>query len=257
MCASCSAFRSRLSSSLGVALVDRRRAAAAEPQLLALAARRRACADRRDRADARRDGRALVRRRRRLHQDRADPGRDLRAASSSAIRSALPMMVAIVIATAGVVVMSLQARRHDRRHQADARSGSSPAACSRSRRSAIAARSSRSTMPDFVMAATFTLACGLVLQAALLTAYLALRDRAVLARDRGAMAAARCSRASWARSPRSSGFSPSRSRPPRACARSRWSRCCSRRRSRLHLQAADQRARRRRHGDDRDRRDRC
>ena len=34
---------------------------------------------------------------------------------------------------------------------------------------------------DFVMAATFTLACGLVLQAALLTVYLALRDRAVLA----------------------------------------------------------------------------
>ena len=33
---------------------------------------------------------------------------------------------------------------------------------------------------SFVMAATFTLACGLVLQAALLTAWLALRDRAVL-----------------------------------------------------------------------------
>ena len=33
----------------------------------------------------------------------------------------------------------------------------------------------------FGMAATFTLACGLVLQAALLTLYLALRDRAVLA----------------------------------------------------------------------------
>jgi drug/metabolite transporter (DMT)-like permease len=32
----------------------------------------------------------------------------------------------------------------------------------------------------FVMAATFTLACGLVLQAALLTTYLALRDRPVL-----------------------------------------------------------------------------
>ena len=32
----------------------------------------------------------------------------------------------------------------------------------------------------FVMAATFTLACGLVLQAALLTAWLALRDRPVL-----------------------------------------------------------------------------
>jgi drug/metabolite transporter (DMT)-like permease len=34
--------------------------------------------------------------------------------------------------------------------------------------------------PNFVMAATFTLACGLVLQAAWLTLYLALRDRAVL-----------------------------------------------------------------------------
>jgi drug/metabolite transporter (DMT)-like permease len=34
--------------------------------------------------------------------------------------------------------------------------------------------------PSFVMTATFTLACGLVLQAALLTGYLALRDRAVL-----------------------------------------------------------------------------
>ena len=35
-------------------------------------------------------------------------------------------------------------------------------------------------LPNFVLAATFTLAVGLVLQAALLTLYLALRDRAVL-----------------------------------------------------------------------------
>ena len=35
-------------------------------------------------------------------------------------------------------------------------------------------------MPSFVMAATFTLAVGLVMQAALLSLYLALRDRAVL-----------------------------------------------------------------------------
>ena len=38
----------------------------------------------------------------------------------------------------------------------------------------------RSSMPNFVLAATFTLAVGLVLQAALLTLYLALRDREVL-----------------------------------------------------------------------------
>src|SRR5204862_2546206 len=36
--------------------------------------------------------------------------------------------------------------------------------------------------PNFVVAATFTLAVGLVLQSALLTLYLALRDRAVLAK---------------------------------------------------------------------------
>jgi uncharacterized membrane protein len=35
-------------------------------------------------------------------------------------------------------------------------------------------------LPDFVLAATFALAVGLVLQAALLTLYLLLRDRAVL-----------------------------------------------------------------------------
>ena len=49
------------------------------PVLRALAAGRRAGADRRDRADARRDGPALLRGDGRLHQDRAGAGRDLRA----------------------------------------------------------------------------------------------------------------------------------------------------------------------------------
>ena len=44
-------------------------------------------------------------------------------------------------------------------------------------------------LPSFVLAATFTLAVGLVMQAALLTLYLALRDRAVLTRDRARLAA--------------------------------------------------------------------
>ena len=87
-------------------------------------------------------------------------------------------------------------------------------------------------LPDFVLAATFTLAVGLVLQAVLLSLYLALRDPGVLQRHRRAPGGRRCSPASWARSPRNSGSSPSRSPPRPACARWRWSRCCSRRRSR-------------------------
>src|SRR6266545_17231 len=48
-----------------------------------------------------------------------------------------------------------------------------------------------------------------------------------------ATAGRRCSRASWGRSPRSSGSSRLRLPRRRACARWRWSRCCSRRRSRF------------------------
>ena len=90
------------------------------------------------------------------------------------------MMVAIVVATAGVVVMSFK--------PGGMTGGIKPtliglAAGGMFAISAVGYRGAILTVgpgSNFVMAATFTLALGLVLQAALLTAYLALRDRAVL-----------------------------------------------------------------------------
>ena len=79
--------------------------------------------------------------------------------------------VAILIATAGVIVMSLKpgagsvSTKRSTLHRPLV-----AARCSRSRRSAIAAPSSSLHLPHFVMAATFTLAVGLVMQAALLSA---------------------------------------------------------------------------------------
>jgi drug/metabolite transporter (DMT)-like permease len=92
----------------------------------------------------------------------------------------LPMMVAIVIATAGVVVMSFK--------PGGMTGGIKPtliglAAGAMFALSAIGYRGAILNLghPNYVVTATFTLALGLVLQAALLTTYLALRDRAVLA----------------------------------------------------------------------------
>jgi drug/metabolite transporter (DMT)-like permease len=95
-------------------------------------------------------------------------------------RLTLPMAIAIVIATAGVVFMSLKP-------------GASTVATMRSTAigigagtmfalSATAYRGSILALgePNFVLAATFTLAFGLVLQAALLSLYLVLRDPGVL-----------------------------------------------------------------------------
>lgn len=89
--------------------------------------------------------------------------------------------VAILIATAGVVVMSLKP-------------GAGQASTTRSTAvgilsgalfalSAIGYRGAILTLhlPDFVLAATFTVTVGLVIQAALLSLYLGLRDPAVLA----------------------------------------------------------------------------
>jgi drug/metabolite transporter (DMT)-like permease len=91
----------------------------------------------------------------------------------------LPMMLAIVIATAGVVVMSFKPGGME--------GGMKPTVIGlisggMFALSAIGYRGAILDLqhPNFVMAATFTLACGLVLQAALLTGYLALCDRAVL-----------------------------------------------------------------------------
>jgi drug/metabolite transporter (DMT)-like permease len=96
-----------------------------------------------------------------------------------------PMMAAaIVIAMAGVIVMSSKsgglagASRGGWRPTA---LGLSAGACFAL--SAIGFRGAILSLhdPSYAMAATFTMAAGLVLQAALMTFYLALRDRAVLA----------------------------------------------------------------------------
>jgi drug/metabolite transporter (DMT)-like permease len=91
----------------------------------------------------------------------------------------VPIMAAILIATAGVIVMSIKPGAMS--------GGLQPTLIGlvSGGMFALSAIGYRGAILDlghanFLMAATFTLACGLVLQAALLTAYLALRDRAVL-----------------------------------------------------------------------------
>jgi len=95
-------------------------------------------------------------------------------------RLTLPILVAIVIATAGVVLMSF---KPGAKVQGGLRpmligifSGAMFALSAVGQRGAILSLE----LPNFVLAATFTLAVGLVLQAALLTLYLAIRDRNVL-----------------------------------------------------------------------------
>ena len=147
----------------------------------------------------------------------------------------LGMVVAILIATAGVVAMSLKGRAP---MQGGCRptllglvSGAMFALSAVGYRGAILSLG----LPNFVLAATFTLAVGLVLQAALLTLYLALRDRAVL----------RAIVRAW-RPSLFAGFmgaTASRVLVPGLCADQRrqraharrWSRCCSRRRSRIFI----------------------
>jgi drug/metabolite transporter (DMT)-like permease len=90
-----------------------------------------------------------------------------------------PMMAAIIIATVGVLVMSYKPGGLTggvKPTVIGLISGGMFAISAIGYRGAILNVSSG----HFVMAATFTLACGLVLQAALLTIYLALRDRPVL-----------------------------------------------------------------------------
>jgi drug/metabolite transporter (DMT)-like permease len=92
----------------------------------------------------------------------------------------LPILVAIVIATAGVWLMSFKGGAP---MQGGLRptllglfSGAMLALSVTGYRGAILSLG----MPDFVLAATFSLAVGLVLQSGTLTLYLALRDQAVL-----------------------------------------------------------------------------
>jgi drug/metabolite transporter (DMT)-like permease len=90
------------------------------------------------------------------------------------------MAAAIAIATAGVIVMSLKSGPAGAGSRATIL-GLSAGACFAL--SAIGFRGAILSLhdPDYLMAATFTLVVGLVIQAALLSLYLALRDRAVLA----------------------------------------------------------------------------
>ncbi|HVY58259.1 MAG TPA: EamA/RhaT family transporter [Xanthobacteraceae bacterium] len=93
----------------------------------------------------------------------------------------LPTAIAIVIATAGVVVMSFKPGKETRA------AGLRPTLLGLSAGamfalSAIGYRGAILSLhdPSYVMAATYTLVVGLVMQSAALTLYLALRDRAVL-----------------------------------------------------------------------------
>ena len=91
----------------------------------------------------------------------------------------VPMMAAIIIATVGVIVMSFKPGGMSGGIQPTIIglvSGGMFAISAIGYRGAILNVSAG----HFVMAATFTLACGLVLTAALLTIYLVLRNRAVL-----------------------------------------------------------------------------
>jgi drug/metabolite transporter (DMT)-like permease len=93
----------------------------------------------------------------------------------------LGMVVAIVVATLGVVAMSLKGKGAMeggiRPVLLGLVSGAMFALSATGYRGAILSLG----LPNFVLAATFTVTVGLVLQAAVLTLYLAVRDRAVLA----------------------------------------------------------------------------
>jgi drug/metabolite transporter (DMT)-like permease len=92
----------------------------------------------------------------------------------------LPMVIAILIATAGVVTMSLRPRRGARADALPTLLGLGSGAMFAL--SAVTYRGAILSLEDtpFVMAATFTLTVGLATTASLLSLYLALRDPAVL-----------------------------------------------------------------------------
>ena len=93
----------------------------------------------------------------------------------------LPMVIAILVATAGVIIMSFKPRGGAKADALPTLLGLGSGAMF-----ALAAVTYRGGIlslegTPFVMAATFTLAAGLALTAGLLSLYLALRDRALLA----------------------------------------------------------------------------
>ena len=116
------------------------------------------------------------------------------------------MVAAILIATAGVLVMSLKpgdaaATARRARHCWALRAGAMFALSAIGYRGAILSLD----RPDFVMAATFTLVVGLLLQAVMLSLWLLLREPKVM-RESWRPGGRRCSPGFSARSPRNSGF---------------------------------------------------
>ena len=137
-------------------------------------------------------------------------------------------VTAILIATVGVVITAL-------RPGGDKGFGSARptlmglGAAAGFALSAVGFRGAIIAVPNvsFVTAATTALVFALGVQTLVLSVYLAARAPNVL-REITNCGGPRCWPASPARSPRNSGFSPSRSPPPPMSARWRWSKCCSR-----------------------------
>jgi drug/metabolite transporter (DMT)-like permease len=92
----------------------------------------------------------------------------------------LPAAAAILIATAGVIVISLKGGASDERNGRSTVIGLFSGALFGL--SAIGFRGAilSLNLPDFIVAATFTVTVGLVIQAAVLSVYLMIRDRKVL-----------------------------------------------------------------------------
>ena len=189
-------------------------------------------ADRRDRADAGGHERPLVRRHHRLHQDRADPGRAVRPDLSRRSGDACRWWPRSSVATAGVVVMSLKPGATE--------GGIKPTLLGLVVRRDVRALGRRLSRRDPLPRAAELRAwprpsrwrSGCSMQAALLTLYLALRDPRRAARDHARLAAVAVRRLHGR--DRVAVLVPrlrARDRAP-TCARSRWSKCCSRRRSR-------------------------
>jgi drug/metabolite transporter (DMT)-like permease len=127
---------------------------------------------------------------------------------------------AILIATVGVIVISLKP------HTGAGTMRSTLIGLAGGTMFALSAISYRGAilslgLPDFVLAATFTVTVGLVIQAALLSTFLDCAIQRSCGPSHGP-GNPRCLPALWVHSRRNSGSSPSPSPPPPMCARSHW-----------------------------------
>ena len=165
---------------LGDRRARRRRHADAERGVARLDDRRRAQPDRGDRADARGDAGALLRRHHRLHEDRARAGRALRRRLPRRASDAQPRR-GRRIATAGVVALSWPSKAGAeifswRPALLGVASGALFALAAVAFRGGITALGT----PAYLPAATLTLAISLAVQTVLLSLWLMIRSPAVL-----------------------------------------------------------------------------